>query len=61
MKVKQYRIIKGYTQSELAEMLGIKQNTYSYKERGVYDFSIDEIKKLKTILEVSYEELFGEN
>ena len=61
MKVKQYRIIKGYTQSELAEMLGIKQNTYSYKERGVYDFSIDEIKKLKTILEVSYEELFDEN
>ncbi len=61
MKVKQYRVIKGLTQSEIAEMLGIKQNTYSYKERGIYDFSVKEIKKLKEILEVEYEQLFDDD
>lgn len=61
MKVKEYRVIKGLTQSEIAEMLGIKQNTYSYKERGIYDFSVKEIKKLKEILEVEYEQLFDDD
>lgn len=61
MKVKEYRVIKGLTQSEIAQMLGIKQNTYSYKERGIYDFSVKEIKKLKEILEVEYEQLFDDD
>lgn len=61
MKVKEYRVIKGLTQSEIAKMLGIKQNTYSYKERGIYDFSVKEIKKLKEILEVEYEQLFDDD
>ena len=47
MKIKEYRIIKGYTQRELAEILGIKQNTYSDKERGKTNFTIDEIKIIK--------------
>lgn len=59
--MKEYRVIKGLTQSEIAEMLGIKQNTYSYKERGIYDFSVKEIKKLKEILEVEYEQLFDDD
>ena len=57
MKIKEYRIIKGYTQRELAEILGIKQNTYSDKERGKTNFTIDEIKEIKKILQVSYDEL----
>lgn len=59
--MKEYRVIKGLTQSEIAKMLGIKQNTYSYKERGIYDFSVKEIKKLKEILEVEYEQLFDDD
>ena len=31
MKIKEYRTIKGYTQREIAELLGIKQNTYRDK------------------------------
>ena len=59
MKVKEYRIIKGYTQKELASCLGMKQNTYSDKERGKTKFTIDEIKRLKEILEVTYDDLLS--
>lgn len=60
MKVKEYRIIKGYTQEEFAKILGIKQASYSNKENGKRQFTIEEIKKLKKILGVAYEELFDE-
>lgn len=61
MKVKECRKEKGLTQSELSELMGITQQTYSKKERGERSFTLDEIKKLKKILNVSYEELFGED
>ena len=47
MKIKEYRMNKGYTQKEIAELLGIKQNTYSDKERNKSPFTIYEIKILK--------------
>lgn len=34
MKIKEYRILKGYTQSEIANILNIKQSSYSNKELG---------------------------
>ena len=61
MKDKEYRIIKGFTQNELSELIGITQQTYSKKERGERSFTLDEVKKLKKILNISYEELFGED
>ena len=61
MKVKEYRIIKGFTQNELSELIGITQQAYSKKERGERSFTLDEVKKLKKILNISYEELFGED
>ena len=61
MKVKEYRIIKGFTQNELSELIRITQQTYSKKERGERSFTLDEVKKLKKILNISYEELFGED
>ena len=61
MKVKEYRIIKGFTQNELSELIGITQQTYSKKERGERSFTLDEVKKKKKILNISYEELFGED
>lgn len=60
MKVKEYRIIGGYTQREMADKLGISQPSYSQKENGDRGFTIEEIKKLKKILKVSYEQLFDE-
>ena len=59
MKIKEYRIIKGYTQRELAEILGIKQNTYSDKERGKINFTIDEIKIIKELFNTTYDDLLS--
>ena len=59
MKVKEYRTIKGYTQREMAELLGIKQNTYSDKERGKSKFTIDEVKFIKELFEVTYDDLLS--
>ena len=59
MKVKEYRIKHSYTQREFAELLGIKQNTYSDKERGKTKFTIDEIKLIKELLNVTYDELLS--
>ena len=59
VKVKEYRVMKGYTQTEIANLLGIKQNTYSDKERGKTKFTIDEIKLIKELLNVTYDELLS--
>ena len=59
MKIKEYRAIKGYTQREIAELLGIKQNTYSDKERGKSKFTIDEVKLIKELFEVTYDDLLS--
>ena len=59
MRIKEYRIIKGYTQRELAEVLGIKQNTYSDKERGKTNFTIDEIKVIKELFNTTYDDLLS--
>ena len=59
MKIKENRIIRGYTQRELAEILGIKQNTYSDKERGKTNFTIDEIKIIKELFNTTYDDLLS--
>ena len=59
MKIKEYRILKGYTQSEIANILNIKQSSYSNKELGRRDFTIEEIKLLKELFGVTYEDLLN--
>ena len=59
MKIKEYRILKGYTQAEIANILNIKQSSYSNKELGRRDFTIEEIKLLKELFEVTYDELLN--
>ena len=59
MKIKEYRILKGYTQSEIASILNIKQSSYSNKELGRREFTIEEIKLLKELFEVTYEDLLN--
>ena len=59
MKIKEYRILKGYTQTEIANILNIKQSSYSKKELGRRDFTIEEIKLLKELFEVTYDELLN--
>ena len=45
LKIKEYRIIKGFTQHEMANLLNISQKTYSAKETGKRKFTIEEIKE----------------
>ncbi|MBP3928278.1 MAG: helix-turn-helix transcriptional regulator [Peptostreptococcaceae bacterium] len=59
MKVKEYRLLNGYTQAEIANILNIKQNSYSNKELGKRSFTIEEIKLLKELFEVTYDELLN--
>ena len=59
LKVKEYRVMKGYTQTEIANLLGIKQNTYSDKERGKTQFNVKEIRIIKELFEVTYDELLS--
>lgn len=59
MKIKEYRILKGYTQSEIANILNIKQSSYSNKELGRRAFTVEEIKLLKELFEVTYEDLLN--
>ena len=59
MRIKEYRIIKEKKKKELAEVLGIKQNTYSDKERGKTNFTIDEIKIIKELFSVTYDDLLS--
>ena len=60
MRIKEIRLNKGYPQKYIAYVLGIKQNTYSDKERGKTNFTVAEIKVLKKVFNVTYEELLGE-
>ena len=59
VKVKEYRVMKGYTQTEIANLLGIKQNTYSDKERGKTQFNVKEIRIIKELFKVTYDELLS--
>ncbi len=59
MKIKEYRLKNGYTQTEIANILNIKQNSYSNKELGKRSFTIEEIKLLKELFKVTYEDLLS--
>lgn len=45
-------------QEQIAKLLGISVNTYGAKERGIYDFTLHEAKKLADYFGMSIESLF---
>ncbi len=51
------RNIKKLTQLELAKMLNVSYKTISHWEAGYSEPSLDMLVKIKTVLDVSYEEL----
>lgn len=59
--LKKYRNQSGYTQQQIADLLGIDRSTYSYYETGKSLPDIKNISKLLKILDVSYNELLESN
>lgn len=58
VKLRGKRVEKGYTQPELAKLIGISTNAYCMKERGIREFRVREINMLLKLLDVTYEEIF---
>lgn len=58
-RIKQYRNEKRYTQKELADLLNVKSSTVSGWELGRNTPSIDAIKKMADIFNVSFDVMAG--
>ncbi len=55
-KLKELRIDYGYTQKALAKMLNISQQALSHYEMGDRDISIDLIKKICVLFDITSDE-----
>lgn len=56
--LKTARLIAGYTQDELAELMGVHPHTISDWEKRPSRISIGNAKKLKKLLGIEYENFF---
>lgn len=59
-KLKQLRLNRGYTQSRIAEVLGVSPQHYGTLERGINAFSLDNILKLCDFYNVTVMSILGE-
>lgn len=50
-KVKGYRVMIGLTQEEMAQKIGVSLRTFQNKEQGTTQFSLEDLKKIKGVLE----------
>ncbi len=57
--IRNLRIDSDRTQQEIANILGISQNTYSQYELGVLNFPVDAVIKLADFYGVSVDYLLG--
>jgi len=57
--IRSLRIDRGLTQKQVAQHLGISQNTYSQYEIGVLNYPVDALVKLADLYEVSVDYLLG--
>ena len=57
--IRSLRIDNGLTQKQVAQILGISQNTYSQDEVGVLNYPVDAIVKLADYYGVSTDYLLG--
>ena len=57
--IRSLRIDNNYTQKQIAEVLGISQNTYSHYEVGVLNYPVDAVVKLADFYNVSTDYLLG--
>ena len=59
VRLKELRLKKRLTQTELGEKVGVKQSTFTNWENGKREPSFENIVKLADLLEVSLDSLFG--
>jgi transcriptional regulator with XRE-family HTH domain len=59
MQIRKYRKLKGFTQMELAEQLGLTQVAIANYERGSRKPDVEMVPKLAQLLGASIEELYG--
>ena len=57
--IRKLRLDNGYTQKQIAEMLGVSQNTYSQYEIGVLNYPVDVIIKLAAFYGTTTDYLLG--
>ena len=57
--IRSLRIDNGLTQKQVAQVLGVSQNTYSQYEIGVLNYPVDALMKLADLYEVSVDYLLG--
>ena len=50
----------GKTQAELAEELGMSENSLSWKRRGIREFKLSEVARLADICGFSLDDVLGE-
>lgn len=56
-KLKSLRALNGFTQLDVASQLGISETSYKLKEEGYQDFKVREIKQLKSLFNLSPDEI----
>ena len=59
IKIREYRKNRALTQQQLAEILGVRQNTICQWEKGKREPSIKMCKEVASVLGVSLDELVG--
>ena len=57
-KIKQYRVMKGLTQQELANLVKVRRETIVFLEQGKYNPSLVLAVHISKVLETPIEELF---
>ncbi|MBD8589179.1 helix-turn-helix transcriptional regulator [Peribacillus simplex] len=58
LTLKQARLLKGFTQREIASKLGVHVQTYSKMEKKPDEVTVKEAKEICDILELSYDFIF---
>ncbi|MCM1042591.1 MAG: helix-turn-helix domain-containing protein [Corallococcus sp.] len=58
-RLRELRVEFGYSQKKIAELLMVKQNTYSQYENGVRDLPIEFLISLSKIYSVSTDYILG--
>lgn len=60
-KIRYLRFMNKYTQSDVADKIGIGRSNYCQYESGKWNFTIEHIKKIATLYNVSISYLVDDN